>query len=100
MEMHFGEWELKAWNDIDQQALNRWMNNYVFEPCLGGESFTDLILRVKAFMQDIRKLSHKRILIITHGGVIKSFYTLLENLSPEEAMRQPVAYGGVYRFLT
>ena len=98
MEMHFGEWELQAWNLIDQQALHKWMDNYVFEACPGGESYTDLIFRVKAFTQELRKLSHCKVMVISHGGVIKTFYTLLNDLTPEEAMRQPVEYGGIYLF--
>jgi alpha-ribazole phosphatase len=98
MEMNFGEWELEAWNDIEQPALNKWMNNYVCEPCPGGESYSDLIFRVNAFVEDLRKLSVKRILIVTHGGVIKSFYKIIHRLSPEEALKQPVVYGGIYRF--
>lgn len=98
MEMNFGEWEMKAWNDIDQPALNKWMSNYVFEACPGGESYTDLIFRVKAFVQDLRNHLDEKILIITHGGVIKSFYSLLNDISLEEAMKQPVVYGGIYRF--
>ncbi|QHT71071.1 alpha-ribazole phosphatase [Rhodocytophaga rosea] len=99
MEMNFGEWELKAWNDMDQTSLNKWMNNYVSEICPGGESYSDLIYRVKEFIQELRKLSDKKILIITHGGVIKSFYTLLDIYTPEEAMKQPVVYGGIYQFM-
>jgi alpha-ribazole phosphatase len=98
MEMHFGEWELQAWNRIDQQALHKWMDNYIFEPCPGGESYTDLIFRVKAFTQELCKFSYGKILVITHGGVIKTFHTLLNDLTPEEAMRQPVEYGGIYPF--
>src|SRR5581483_10134224 len=29
MEMNFGDWELKKWNNIDQQKLNEWMVDFV-----------------------------------------------------------------------
>lgn len=98
MEMNFGDWEMKAWHDIEQESLNKWMNNYVFESCPGGESYMDVIFRVKGFVEDLKKLSYQKILIVTHGGVIKTFYSILHKLSPEEAMKQTVVYGAIYKF--
>lgn len=99
MEMHFGEWEMKAWNSINQQALEKWMNNYVVEKCPSGESYTDLLFRVHDFIETLKKLSYAKILIVTHGGVIKSFHSLIRGLSPQEAMGKQISYGEIHCFL-
>ncbi|HEY9005009.1 MAG TPA: alpha-ribazole phosphatase [Ohtaekwangia sp.] len=97
-ELNFGNWELKAWNDIEQDSLMHWMNNYV-EVCVpNGESYAQLAARVEDFLKFIRDQKHKTAAIVTHGGVIKSLHALINNISLKEAMRFQVMYGEVIGF--
>src|SRR4249920_2591239 len=49
MEMHFGDWELKNWNNISPDEMNPWMNDFVNVKVPNGESFTILYERVVDF---------------------------------------------------
>jgi alpha-ribazole phosphatase len=99
MEMDFGEWEMKAWNNIEKQDLEKWMSNYVEEKCPSGESYTAVLLRVEEFINTLKKHSYNKVLIVTHGGVIKSFYSIIEGISPQQAMGKQVRYGEVCCFI-
>jgi alpha-ribazole phosphatase len=93
MEMHFGDWEMKKWEDIDQSSLHKWMNNYNTQRCPGGESYADVLFRVKAFLWELLQKGVGRVLLVTHGGVIRSVATLLTR---NEQIGMLVAYGGIY----
>lgn len=99
MEMHFGEWEMKAWNSIDKHALEKWMNNYVLEKSPSGESYSNLLARVKDFISILKEQSFNKVLAVTHGGVIKSFYSITYGITPEEAMSKQISYGKLCRFV-
>ncbi len=71
-EMDFGEWELQPWNDINTSVLQEWMSDYVHARVPGGESFDDLYARITGWWSDIQSFENKRIVIITHAGVIRS----------------------------
>jgi alpha-ribazole phosphatase len=97
-ELNFGDWELKPWNDIEQDSLMHWMNNYV-EVCVpNGESYAQLAARVDDFLKFIRDQQHKAAVIVTHGGVIKSLHALINHVSLREAMEFQVTYGEIVRF--
>lgn len=73
-EMHFGDWEGRAFAEIWQQddRLRLWGNDPEKHTPPGGESLADFAERVDAVL---RRLVHtypnERLLIITHGGVIR-----------------------------
>ncbi|MCH8569285.1 MAG: histidine phosphatase family protein [Balneolales bacterium] len=91
MEIKFGEWEAKSWDDIPEKELSHWMKNYLTESPPGGESMDELIERVRKWLNglkleivsksgDGRDSDNPRILIITHAGVIRSLRLICENL--------------------
>ena len=43
MEMDFGDWELKAWNEIDRNQLDFWARDFVNTSPPRGESFSELL---------------------------------------------------------
>jgi alpha-ribazole phosphatase len=94
MEMNFGEWEMKRWDEIDQKDLTIWMNAYLSESCPGGESYYDVKRRLKKFiLENIQDdLSY---LIVTHGGIIKCFHGLVTNT---HGMDLAIGYGETYHF--
>ncbi len=72
-EVNFGSWEGKSFEVIANRypdEVSRWCNDesFVFP---GGESIKDFRNRVIAFCSQLEMLPGKRILIITHGGVIR-----------------------------
>jgi alpha-ribazole phosphatase len=70
-EISCGHWELKLWNDIPQEVLQPWMNDFVNVRMPGGESYLDLYERTTLMFQKIASKKHNAA-IVTHGGVIRS----------------------------
>jgi alpha-ribazole phosphatase len=94
-EMNFGAWEMKRWDDIDKVALMKWMNDYQHERCPQGESYLDLIVRLKEFYNEINLKQYQSVVIVTHAGVIKSSLVILGELSLKDAMSIKVGFGSV-----
>jgi len=97
-ELNFGTWELQTWDSIDPAALKPWMDNYVEVACPGGESYRQLADRAIAFIDDLRRAPHIRVLVVTHHGVIKAMTAHLHHISLEEAMAMTFGYGSVTRY--
>lgn len=99
MEMHFGTWELKNWNDIPQEELNPWMEDFVSFQVPNGESFEILYERVLSFIEDLKKQQHKKVVIVTHAGVIRSFLCYQQNLPLKEAFQNKVTFGQIIKII-
>lgn len=95
MELNFGEWELKKWNDLNQEKLNHWMNHYEFEKCPGGESYQDLHNRCLAFLNSLRSFNQKPIVVITHSGFIKTALAIIQQKEIHETIGLSFNYGEV-----
>src|SRR2546428_6419206 len=72
MEMNFGNWELKAWNEIAATELTPWMDDFVHVTVPGGESFKGLNDRTNEFLQDLIANEQENVITVTHAGVIRS----------------------------
>jgi len=95
MEMHFGEWEKRRWDDIQEEQFIRWMDDFVSQRCAGGESYCDLFCRAVAFWEDLLKTEHPTVIIVTHGGVIRALLAHWLEIPLRHAMRIGVDFGGV-----
>jgi alpha-ribazole phosphatase len=97
-EMHFGDWELKAWNDIPREVLDPWMNDFVNVAVPNGESFIDLDQRVWEFLEKkLEKSNEKPLILVTHSGVIRSVLCRINNIPLQEAFATPLDYGVVVK---
>lgn len=94
MELHFGDWEMKRWDDLDQAALKLWMDNYLEKRCPNGESYHDLRLRLLSFLHELRGDKGRK-LIVTHGGIIKCFHGMVKGT---DGMELEIGYGEIYRY--
>jgi len=98
MEMHFGDWELQSWNDIPQEILNPWMEDFVNVRVPNGESFVDLNDRVLDFFEnEIPRDLEKPLIIVAHAGVIRSILCRVNNLPLQEAFKTPLDFGAVVK---
>lgn len=95
LELNFGEWEMKKWNDIDPQALNNWMSDFVNCKIPGGESFTDLFQRASNFFDEVLKKNYEKTAIITHAGVIRCFVAQILEIPLKSAFKIPVDYASI-----
>ncbi|NQZ76524.1 MAG: alpha-ribazole phosphatase [Ekhidna sp.] len=98
MEVSFGDWELKKWDEIDQKQLSDWMKDFVFAKPPGGESATELYDRVVDFYQELKSSDFQKVVIVTHMGVIRMFYSFLKKVSIEEAFQKcSLNYGEILK---
>jgi alpha-ribazole phosphatase len=98
MEMNFGDWELKNWDSIPPDVFTPWMTDFVNVPVPNGESFLNLHNRVLDFMENaLDSATTKPIVIVAHGGVIRSFLCAVSNLPLQDAFQNKVDFGAVVR---
>jgi len=95
-EIDFGRWEGLTFAQIsrdDPQNLDRWMNQKDKFTFPEGESIPAFAKRVKARIDVIRNSGHEKILIISHGGVIKTAISHLLRLNRSDCF--DIAEGSV-----
>ncbi|WP_316635751.1 alpha-ribazole phosphatase [uncultured Flavobacterium sp.] len=98
MEMNFGDWEMKNWNEIPPEQLNPWMEDFVNVKVSNGESFVELHKRVGDFLSDqISKKTTNPIIIIAHAGVIRSVLCHHTSLPLKDAFNNKVDFGQVIK---
>ena len=95
LELNFGEWEMKGWNEINQDGLKVWMDNFVEQKTPGGESFRALWVRVTAFLKDLEKTSFDTIALVTHAGVIRTIIAHILGMPLQNAFQLKLDCGGV-----
>lgn len=87
-EMHFGEWEGRAWRELPRAQLDHWAADVGgFRPP-GGESFAALIERVAEALDRWQEPA----IWVTHAGVIKALDHLLLGASLAEAASKQVPH--------
>lgn len=88
LEVDFGDWEMKKWDDIPDQEIVPWMNDFVNTAPPNGESLLEMSQRVKAFWINLIQLKGDHIVVITHAGVIRIIKALDQNIPLEKCFEQ------------
>ena len=92
-EMGFGIWEgmenSKLKELYSEQYNNFWERPHLYKPHENGESFEQLLLRVKTAWNEILKAGGNNILIVTHAVVLKTLYMILKNLDLKDLWNPP-----------
>lgn len=101
LDLAHAEWHLETriterdWGELDRmteeerhekfgEALKmRTVEPFFWSP-LNGESFNDLILRVRDFIASVARLQLENILVVCHGEVMKAFRIVFHKLTPRE----------------
>ncbi len=96
MEMNFGKWENKKWNDINQNDLKNWMNDFVKVKTPNGENLIELYDRVKLFLDNLRQQPYKKVLLITHAGVIRCIWAYLLEIPLQNIFKIPVGHNEIF----
>ncbi|GEM53749.1 phosphoglycerate mutase [Empedobacter brevis NBRC 14943 = ATCC 43319] len=97
-EFNFGDWEMKFWNKIPSEQIRPWYADFVQTQTPNGESMEEMFLRVSDFMNELRTKEHDRILIVTHGGVIRLIWCYLLQIPLQNTFKIPVNYGEIFQF--
>lgn len=96
MEMNFGDWENKKWDEINQDELNYWMADFVNVKTPNGENLSDLFQRVQFFFNHLRKKEYKKVLIITHAGVIRCLWAYLLDIPLQNIFKIEIGYKEIF----
>lgn len=90
MELDFGDWEGKPWNDVPRADLDRWAADPLgFRPP-GGESGAELIARVTEF----RAVLIQDCTVVSHGGPLRVLAALLRD-EPVDLLEPAPAIGSI-----
>lgn len=96
MEMDFGEWEMKRYEDIDDPRLQEWFDDYINIAATGGESVMDQRRRFMRFIDEIKEENNKGpIGIFTHGGILINALVALGRKSYSEVYNFIPPYGAI-----
>ncbi|MHC5362116.1 alpha-ribazole phosphatase [Myroides sp. LJL110] len=94
-EMNFGAWELQRWEDINLQEIQPWYDDFVNQRAKEGESFLDLNQRVVEFIKALKSQNYKRVILVTHAGVIRCFLNHFYNIPLEKTFDVKIDYASV-----
>lgn len=101
-ELDFGDWEMLAWNDIPQGLIDVWAEDHVMQTPPNGESFHQLFLRIKEFLEEIsagKAGSGEPVILFTHAGVIRAFTGYALGLPLINAFRLHIDYASVTKII-
>lgn len=99
MEMYFGSWELKSWDEIPSDEIDPWMKDFVNVKTTEGESFVELHERVLSFIAEKLTGISVPVVIVAHAGVIRSFLCKQTNIPLKEAFSNKIEFGQVIKII-
>ncbi len=82
-ELRMGVLEGKSGKEYNEMLEKSGLSKEDFRPPK-GENFEDFRNRVKKFIESLKDEKKEKVLLVTHGGVIRNFIKSLINLPPEE----------------
>lgn len=97
LEMDFGNWELKKWDDLDRKLVDVWMNDFVNECPPNGESYIDFSMKSVFFFDKLVKdcNASDKILLTTHSGVIRAIICHVLNMSLAHSFNFDIDFGSI-----
>lgn len=93
MEMHFGEWEGKPWDEIPREALDAWAADLLHHAPPGGESVAMLQARSIACLNALAEEGLTTCIVVTHAGVMRAATGYARGLAASKWSRLKFAYG-------
>lgn len=95
MEMHFGDWEGRAWNDIARSEIDAWSTDTLHYTPPNGESAHHMMLRVQGMLQELAQLPQQHIALIAHAGSIRAALAQLGGIPLTQTLNWQIDYGAV-----
>jgi len=95
MEMHMGDWEMRRFDDINDDNLQKYYDDFLHTPTTNGESFEQFYRRVASFLDELRQKSYRRVAIFAHGGVLICAGIYAKLYPAEEGFKHNPPYGGI-----
>ena len=96
LEMNFGDWEMKHWNDIPEEESINWSEHFDVISPPHGETFQEVYDRVFDFYQNLKQnQQYDKVLIVTHAGIIRCFWAIILELKLKNAFKIPINFGEI-----
>lgn len=95
LELDFGDWEMRSFNEIKEPRLQTWFADYLNVPATNGESFAMQYRRVADFLDELKTRPYQRVAVFAHGGVLICAQIYAGLLKAEEAFNALTPYGGI-----
>ncbi|KAF1038549.1 MAG: putative phosphoserine phosphatase 2 [Herbaspirillum frisingense] len=70
-EMHFGSWELRAWDEIPWADVEAWNRDLLQHAPGGGETLPQVAQRMWEVFDDLRRSGDDEGIVVCHGGSIR-----------------------------
>ncbi|HCN91377.1 MAG TPA: phosphoglycerate mutase [Oxalobacteraceae bacterium] len=87
VEMDFGQWEMRRWDDIPRAEIDAWAEDVAAYRPGGGESVIQMTGRIAAFYDELICLQQECAAIICHAGTMRVLAACQTGLSlPEMAL--------------
>lgn len=99
MEINFGEWEMKRYDEIDDPRLQLWYDDYLHVAATGGESAMMQRNRFEDFLKSLPKGEDKTVAVFTHGGILIHSLAILKGMSYREAYTENPGYGTILQYI-
>ena len=96
-EMNMGDWEMQRFDEITDENLQRWYADYMNVRTTNGEGFPDIYARVSSFLNMLKTQTHRRVVVISHGGVLICAGIYAELFKRENAFDTLTPFGGLLK---
>lgn len=86
-EVNFGTWEGQSINGLEKnqhEIFARWRADPFFNPPPGAESWEKLYARLAKAVKFFLDGAYKRIVVVSHGGIIRALYAVFLGLNPHK----------------
>ena len=95
MEINMGSWEMQRYDDIKDDNLQKWYDDYMHVAATNGESFPDVYRRFAAFLDELKTGGYEHVAIFAHCGILLCAGIYAGLFPEEECFRHTVDYGGI-----
>ncbi len=96
VELSFGRWEGKRWDEIDRSQTERWAQNFWDMPPPDGETAAALHARVAEVISEIQRSGQESIAVVSHGGPIRAALSVCLGINPQQFPETTIDYGAVF----
>ena len=94
-EMSMGDWEMQRYDDIKDDNLQKWYDDYMHVAVTNGESYPMVYERVASFLDELKEKPYKRVAVFSHCGVLLCAGIYGGLFPAEGCFEHAVDYGGI-----
>lgn len=98
-EMDFGHWEMKLWNEIKKDEMEKWSSDFINNAPPGGECFKDFNQKAIHFFNEINSTipQNSTAVIISHSGIIRCLLSKFLEIPLNKIFSLKINYGAVIK---